>query len=213
MSERCLRMWYLSMGKLDECRSRKGRLNVWRLSRWTICKSRLSHHRLKEGSLKLNTPSLWGSLYLEWGNVKLGSSLLIATLRIYSTLHISNICLILNSRMCMSLSSGLCWCFICFSHPRAIWGLLKFHHPHGLIIICTICIRSLKIRLSTQVNANILEYSGKEAALGKYTSHALAAWNHVHHHQISQMDPFFNHNGIYKECLIIRDLISMSTMW
>ena len=124
-SEKCLRRWYLSMGRLSE----------WWLSRWTLCKSRLSHHRLREGSLKLDT------LYLEWGNVKLRPSLLIATLTVYSTFHLSNLHLFFNSRMCLSLSSGQCWCSLYFSHLKTIWGLLKFYHPHGLIIIIIMCWR------------------------------------------------------------------------
>ena len=82
-----------------------------------------------------------------------------------------------------------------------------------MIIICVICTRGLEICLSIKVNVSILEYSGKEVAIAEYTSHALATCNHVHHHQISQMDPSPNHNGIYKECLVIGGLISMSTLW
>ena len=177
-SERCMRRWYLSMGRLSECRLRARRLNVWWLSRWTLWKSQLNHHRFREGSLKLNT------LFLEWGNVKLRPSLLIVTLRVYPTLYLSNLYLILNSRVYLSLSL----CFLCFYDPRTIWSLLKFHSSHKLIIICVIYIRGLKVRLSTKINAGILEFSRKEMTIGEYTSHVLATCNHVYHHQISQMN-------------------------
>ena len=72
-------------------------------------------------------------------------------------------------------------------------------------------LQGLKVRLSTQVNVGILEYSGKEAVIGEYTSRALVTCDHVHHHQIPQMDLSPNHNEVYKECFIIRDLISVST--
>ena len=129
-SERCLRRWYLSVRRLSE----------WWLSRWTRCKS-----RLREDSLDLNT------LWLEWRKVRLGLSLLIATLRVYSTLHFSNLYLFLNSGMCLSLFSGLCWCSLCFSYLRTIWGLLKFHPPYELIIIRIISAGGLKVCLSAQV--------------------------------------------------------------
>ena len=146
-----------------------------------------------------------------WGNVKLKPSLLMATLRVHSTLHLPNLGLILNSRVCFSMSLWLCSLY--FSDPRVIWSLLIFHPPHGLIIICIICTGGLKIFLSTQVNTGILEYSNKEVAIWEYKSYALATCNHVHHHQISQMDSYPNQNGIYKECLVIGNLISVSIMW
>ena len=71
----------------------------------------------------------------------------------------------------------------------------------------------LKVRLSAQVNVDILEYSGKEVVIRDYTSRTLATCDHVHHHQIPQMDSSSNKNGVYKECLIIRDLISVSILW
>ena len=144
---------------------------------------------------------------MEWRNVKLGFSLPIATLRVYSTLHISNLYLLLNSRMCMSLSPGLCCCSLCFPYPRTIWGLLKFHPSHGLIIICIISVGGLKVYLLTQVNVDILEHSRKEATIGEYMSGALTTWDHVHHHQVPQVDPSPSHNRVNKECHIIRYLI------
>ena len=70
---------------------------------------------------------------------------------------------------------GLCWWSVCFPNPRAIGGLLKLHPLQGLLIICIINTRSLEICLSTQINPNILEYSGEEATIGEYVGHALAA--------------------------------------
>ena len=176
-SERCLMRWYLSVRRLSECRSR-GRLSEWRLSRWSRWISWLRHHRLREGNLKLNT------LWLEWRNDKLGLSLLIVTLRVYSTLHLSYLGLILYSGMCLSLSSGLLWCSLYSLNPRTIGDLLKFHPPHGLIIIRIISAGSLKVCLSAQVNADILEHSGEEATIREYVSCALTTCDHVHHDQV-----------------------------
>ena len=44
-------------------------------------------------------------------------------------------------------------------------------------------------------------------------SRVLATCNHINLHQISQMDLFPSQNGIYKECLVIGDLILVSTPW
>ena len=175
-SERCLRKWYLNVKRLGECRSR-GRLSEWRLSRWTRCISRLRHHRLKEGGLKLST------LWLEWRNVKLGLSLLIATLRVYSNPYLSYLGPLLNSGMylSLSLSLGLCWCS---PYPGTIYGLLKFHPHHWLIITCIISVGGLKVRLSAQADVGILEYSNKETTIGEYASTVLASWDHVHHHKV-----------------------------
>ena len=92
------------------------------------------------------------------------------------------------------LSSWLC--SLCFSDPKTIWSLLKFHSPHGLIIICIICIGILKVRLFAKVNASILEYLGNEATIGEHSSGALATCNHMHHieHHIDiylENDQFF----------------------
>ena len=71
----------------------------------------------------------------------------------------------------------------------------------------------LKNCLSTQVNTDILEYSSKEVAIVEYTSCALATCNHVHDHQISQMDLSSSQNGIYKKCLVMGDLILVFIPW
>ena len=201
-SERCPMRWYLSMRRFSEYRSR-GRLNEWWLSRWTCRISRLRHYWLREGSLKLNT------LWLEWRNVKLELSLLIVTLKVYFILNFSYLDLFLNSEMCLSLSSGLCRCSLYSHYTRTIWGLLKFHHLHRLIIICIISAKGLKICLFAQVNADILEHSGEEVTIEENASHALATLDHVHHHQVPQVDPSPSQNGVDKECLIVRDLISV----
>ena len=195
---RCLRMWYLSMGRINECRSREWRLIVW---------------RLREGSLKLNTLSLWGSLCLEWRNVKLRPSLLMATLRVYSILHFLYLDLLLNSGMCLSLSLGLYWCSLYSPYIRTIRGLLKFHPHHRLIIIHIISVEGLKICLFDQINVDILEHSSEEVTIREYVSRALAIWDHVHHHQVPKVDSSPSQNRVNKECLIIRDLISVSTPW
>ena len=196
-SEKCLRRWYLSVKRLSECR----------LNRWTRCISRLRHHQLRKGNLKLNI------IWLKWRNVKLGLSLLKATLKVYSTLHLSYLSLLLNSGICLSLSPSLCRCYIFFPYPRTIWGLLKFHPPHGLITIHIISTKGLKVCLSPQVNIGILEHSDEEATIGEYADSALATSDHVHHRQVPQVDPFPSQNRINKEGLIVRDLISMSTPW
>ena len=117
-SMRCLMRWYLSVKRLSE----------WRLSRWSCCIIQLRQHRLRKCGLQLNTP------WLEWRNVKLELPLLIATLRVYSTLHISYLGLLLYSGMWLSLFLGLCWYSLCSPNLRTIGGLLKFHLPHRLII-------------------------------------------------------------------------------
>ena len=195
-----------SRGRLSECRSR-GRLSEWWLSRWSRCISRLKHHRLRKGDLKLNT------LWLEWRNVELGFSLLIATLRVYSTLHLSSIYLLLYSGMCLSLFLGLCWYSLYSPNPRTIGGFLKFHLPHRLVIISVISVGGLKVCLFAQVNVNILKHFGKEVVVGKYVSRAFATWDHMHHHQVPQVDSSPNHNRVNEECLIVRDIISVSAPW
>ena len=196
-SVRCLMRWHLSVRRLSE----------WRLRIWSRYISWLRHHRLKEDSLKLNT------LWLKWRNVKIGLSLLIATLRVYFTLHLSYLGFLLNSGMCLSLSSSLCRCSLCFPYPRTIWGFLKFHSPHGLIIISIISVGVLKVCLFAQVNVGILEHFGEEATIGEYVGRALATWDHMHHHQVPQVDLFPRQNRVNEECLIIRDLISVSAPW
>ena len=80
--------------------------------------------------------------------------MLMATLRVYSTLHIPNLCLLLNSRVYLSL----CLSSLYFSDPRTIWSLLKFHPTHRLIIICVIDTRNLKVCLFSQVYVGLLKY-------------------------------------------------------
>ena len=70
--------------------------------------------------------------------------------------------------MHMSLFPGLCWWLLCSPNPGAIGGLLKLHLPQGLLIISVINIGGLKICLLAQINPDILEYSGEEAAIGEY---------------------------------------------
>ena len=89
------------------------------------------------------------------------------------TLHLSNLCLFPNFRVYLFLSLFLWLSSFCFSDLRTIWSLLNFYLPHRLIIIYVICTRGLKVRLSTKVNVGILEYFGKEAAIGEYMSYAL----------------------------------------
>ena len=75
--------------------------------------------------------------------------------------------------MHLSLSPGLCWWSLCSPNPGAIGGLLKLHSPQGLLIISVVNTRGLKICLSAQIDPSILEYSGEEAAIGKYAGRAL----------------------------------------
>ena len=189
---RWLMVWYLSVKRLSE----------WWLRRWSRCIS-----WLKEDSLKLNT------LWLKWRNVKLGLSLLKSILRVYSTLHLSYLDLLLYSKICLSLSPSLCRWSLYSCNPRTIGGLLKFHPPHRRIIIRIISTGCLKVCLSTQVNTNILEQSGEEATIREYACRALATWDHVHHHQVRQVDPSPSQNRVNEECLIIRNLISVSASW
>ena len=91
-SVRCLMRWCLYVRRLSK---------RW-LRRWSHCVSRLRHHRLREYGLKVNT------LRLEWRNVKLGFSMLKASLRVYSTLHLSYLSFLIYSRMHLFLSPGLC---------------------------------------------------------------------------------------------------------
>ena len=91
-SVRCLMRWCLYVRRLSE---------RW-LRRWSHSVSRLRHHRLREYGVKVNT------LRLEWRNVKLGFSMLKASLRVYSTLHLSYLSFLIYSRMHLFLSPGLC---------------------------------------------------------------------------------------------------------
>ena len=101
-------------------------------------------------------------------DVKLRLSLLIVILRVYSTLHLSYLGLLLYSGMCLFLSPSLCKRSLYSPNLRTIEGLLKFHPPHQQIIIRIISTRGLKVCLSSQVNANILEHFGEEEAIREY---------------------------------------------
>ena len=83
-------------------------------------------------------------------------------------LHLPNLCLLLNSRVYLSLclaSSSTPGCTYPYVHPlstffypRTIWSLLKFHPTHRLIIICVIDTRNLKVCLFSQVYVGLLKY-------------------------------------------------------
>ena len=105
--------------------------------------------------------------------MELGLFLLIATLAVYFTLHLFNLCLILYSEMCLFLSPGLCWFSLYSPNLRTIEGLIKFHLPHRLVIISVISVGGLKVSLFAQVNVNILEHFDKEATVEEYVSRAL----------------------------------------
>ena len=77
--------------------------------------------------------------------------------------------------MHLPLSSGLCWWSLNSPNLRAIGGLLKLHPPQELLIVCIINTRGLEVRLSTQINPNILEYSSKEATVEEYSGCALTS--------------------------------------
>ena len=135
------------------------RLSERWLRRWSRCVSWLRHHRLKECGLKLNT------LGLEWMNVKLKLSLLKASLRVYSTLHLSYLSFLIYSRMHLSLSLGLYWWSLCSPNPGTIGSLLKFYPPQRMLIICVINVRGLKICFSAQIDPDILEHSSEERSM------------------------------------------------
>ena len=196
-SVRCLIRWYLCVRRLSE----------WWLRIWSHCVSWLKHHQLRKCGLKLNT------LWLEWMNVKLGLSLLKATPRVYFTLHLSYLGLFPNFEMHLPLSLSLCKCYLYFPYPRTIKSLLKFHWPHRSIIIRVISTRGLKVYLSAQVNANILQHSGEKATIGEYEGRAVVTWDHVHHHQVHQVDPSSSKKRVNEECLIIRDLVLVFAPW
>ena len=91
--------------------------------------------------------------------------------------------------------------------------LLELHSPQGLLIVRVIASRGLKVRLSTQVDPGILEYSGKETAVGEYSGHALNVGYHMHHHQIPYVNLSPSQNRVHNECLKVGDLVSMSSLW
>ena len=112
--------------------------------------------------------------------------------------------------MHLILSSGLS---LSFPNLGAIGCLLELHAPQRLLIIRVIASGGLEIRLSTQVDPGILEYSGKEAVVGKYSCHALNAGDHMHHNQISHVNPSPGEDRVHNKCLKVRDLVSMSSTW
>ena len=95
----------------------------------------------------------------------------------------------------------------------AIGCLLELHSPQGLLIVHVIASGGLKVRLSTQVDPDILEYLGKEATIREYSYHALNVRDHMHHHQISHVNPSPGEDRVHNKCLKVGDLVSMSSSW
>ena len=91
--------------------------------------------------------------------------------------------------MHLSLSPGLCWSSLNSPNPGTIGGLLKLYQPQGLLIVSIIASKGLEVRLSTQIDPDILEYSSEEASVGEYSGRALIVGYHMHHHQIPYMNP------------------------
>ena len=112
--------------------------------------------------------------------------------------------------MHLSLSPGLS---LRSPNLEAIMCLFELHSPQGLLIISVIASRGLEVRLSTQVDPGILEYSGKEAAVGEYSCRALNAGDHMHHHHISHVNPSPGEDRVHNKCLKVGDLILMSSSW
>ena len=112
--------------------------------------------------------------------------------------------------MHLSLTMGLSLSSL---NPGAIGCLLKLHSPQGLLIVHVIASGGLEIRLSTQVDPDILEYSGKETVVGEYSGRALNAGYHMHYHQIPYVNPSPSQNRVHNECLKVGDLVSMSSSW
>ena len=129
-------------------------------------------------------------------NVKLWPSLLKIPLRVQPILHLSDLGLLLYSGVYLIMSPGLS-----LSSPNleAIGCLLKLHSPQGLLIIRVIASGGLEVRLSTQVDPDILEYSGKEAAVGEYSCRALNVGYHMHHHQISHVNSFPSEDRVHNK--------------
>ena len=112
--------------------------------------------------------------------------------------------------MHLSLSPGLS---LSSPNPGAIGCLLELHAPQRLLIIRVIAGGGLEFHLSTQVDLDIPEYSGKEAVVGEYSCCALKAGDHMHHHQISHVNPSPSEDRVHNKCLKVGYLISMSSMW
>ena len=115
--------------------------------------------------------------------------------------------------MYLFLSPGLCWRSLTSSNLGAIGDLLELHPPQGLLIVSIITSRGLEVHLYAQINPEILEYSSKEAAVGKYLGRAPTAGYHMHHHQIPYMNPSPHQNGVHYESLKVGDLVSMFALW
>ena len=112
--------------------------------------------------------------------------------------------------MHLSLSSGLS---LSSPNPGAIECFLKLHSAQGLLSVSVIASGGLKVRLSAQVDPDILENSSKETAIGEYLGRALNAGYHMHHHQIPYVNPSLNQNRVHNECLKVGYLVSMSSSW
>ena len=93
--------------------------------------------------------------------------------------------------MRLSLSPGLS---LRSPNLEAIMCLFELHSPQGLLIVRVIASGDLEVRLSAQVDPDIFEYSGKETVVGEYSSRALNAGYHMHHHQISHVNPSLSQN-------------------
>ena len=100
-----------------------------------------------------------------------------------------------------------------FPNLGAIGCLLELHAPQRLLIICVIAGGGLKICLSTHVDPDILESTGKEAAKGKYSCRSLNIRDHMHHHKVSNMNLSPDEDRVHNESLKVGDLISMSSTW
>ena len=100
-----------------------------------------------------------------------------------------------------------------FPNLGAIGCLFELHTPQRLLIISVIAGEGLEIRLFTQVDPGILENTGKEAAVGKYLCQALNAGDHMHHHQVSHVNPSPGEDRVHNKSLEVGDLISMSSTW
>ena len=143
-------------------------------------------------------------------NVNLGPSLLKVPLRVQPILHLSDLDLLLYSGVYLIMSPGLS---LGFPNPGAIGCLLELHAPQKLLIIHVIIGGGLETHLSTQVDPDILENSGKEAAVGEYSGHALNAGDHMHHHQVSHVNPALSEDRVHNKSLEVGDLVSMSSTW
>ena len=141
-------------------------------------------------------------------NVKLRPSLLKVPLRVQPILHLSDLGLLFYSGVYLIMSLGLS---LGFPNLGAIRCLLELHAPQRLLIIRAIVGGGLEIRLSTQVDPSILENTGKEATVGEYSCRALNAGDHMHHHQVSNMNSSPGEDRVHNKSLEVGDLVSMSS--